>query len=478
MDLQNSICNSNLDFEKEGCSGGGGDNRIGGGISSSNGSDGSIGGGISIYNPKTGLIRPLLLQEEIGCGSSCSVRQGIYEGSKVAVKILRPELLGTSSMERFLRESHLLCRISHPNIVYGIATGTLKTNSSIKTNKSNLLDLPLLVMEFINGPSLDALLHNAPNSATNPRLKLDEALKITAGIASALDYLHRDGTVTAHRDIKPANIMITKDGTAKLIDLGIAKTRLVINAELATKLAGTTRYMPPEQLTDSSRVDIRSDIYALGIVFSEMLGINRRADPRFEMAKRLIGEVPQLDHTDARQHRLSKKQMQTINQILSKMCAFEPHNRYQSAAKLAEQLRGLRLEIRESNTKISEAIHKSNNQADSKHQQAEHSKHPKRSTKHSKQEKQEKHRLKNKDANRYSLNRYSLAQKVSDKSDTKHARTQNRKTILLAVGLGAVALVAVVLAFTLLRPSTNNSNETQPISPPTRPEIVLETPAY
>lgn len=287
---------------------------------------------------KTRDGRSLKIGGQIGSGTTCSVREGRLEGSPVAVKILIPSLIGTTSMERFLRESELLCRLSHPNIVRGICTGEI-TFSKRGTQGRTVRSCPYLVMERLSGQTLEEMM-KAGTSAVSP-LEPARAFSVAAGVARALDYLHADGRVSAHRDVKPENIMLTSDGTPKLIDIGIAKTRMVVSDDLKTRMAGTVRYMSPEQIADSSRVDVRSDIYSLGIVLTEMLGATTRDDPRRGLERRFSGTPPHLTPKRSKSLGLSETQALRVNQLLARMCAYEPHDRYQSAGKLARDLDAL-----------------------------------------------------------------------------------------------------------------------------------------
>ena len=274
---------------------------------------------------------PLAIGNEIGRGSTSIVCAGIMEGAdgcRVAVKILRPSLASSPAAERFVREATLLCRLSHPNIVRGLGTGTI-------VQDARQPEVPFLVLERIAGAPLDELI-NQRSFAAKPR----SALELLLGISSALGYLHLDGRVQAHRDIKPANIIVCPDGTPKLIDLGIAKTHLVAGKALETRFAGTVRYMSPEQLADSSRVDIRSDIYALGIVLLEMLGCTRTwaHDERKALAARFERTPPRLSDRDTRRLGLAGGHRDAVDQLLAGMCAYEPHERFQTPRELTRAL--------------------------------------------------------------------------------------------------------------------------------------------
>ena len=164
---------------------------------------------------------------------------------QVAIKILAPERVPEARFaERFAREAELLAQLSHPHIVtihdFGEADG-----------------LFYLVMEFVDGVNLRDLLRDG-------KLEPKQALAIVPPICEALQYAHDKGIV--HRDIKPENLLLDRKGRVKIADFGIAA---LVGA--GGEVAGTPPYMAPEQAAQSSVVDHRADIYALGVVLYEML---------------------------------------------------------------------------------------------------------------------------------------------------------------------------------------------------------------
>lgn len=168
-------------------------------------------------------------------------------GRPVAVKILdQPGLADPSGLERFRREAQAVARIAHPNIVAAYDYGSQDGR-------------PYLVMELVAGDTLDALLARGP-------LPVPEAVRIAAQACAALDAAHRAGVV--HRDIKPGNLIITPDGTVKVLDFGIARLQDTATQAALTRPAtviGTSHYMAPEQAAGTS-ADPRTDLYAIGCV--------------------------------------------------------------------------------------------------------------------------------------------------------------------------------------------------------------------
>jgi serine/threonine-protein kinase len=176
---------------------------------------------------------------------------------RVALKLLRRELGLSLGAERFAREIAIAAKLNHPNIVGVIDSGVVEMGD---------VQLPYYVMPLVEGPSLrDLLEREGPMS-------VDEALRLSAEVADALDFAHARGVV--HRDVKPGNILI-QAGHALVADFGIARAIDVAGrggAALTTEsVVGTPIYMSPEQCRGDEQIDGRSDIYSLGCVLYEML---------------------------------------------------------------------------------------------------------------------------------------------------------------------------------------------------------------
>ena len=123
-------------------------------------------------------------------------------------------------------------------------------------------DVYFLAMEYIHGRALSQMLQDQ-------RLSIPEAIAIVSAIAEALDTIHRAGVV--HRDISPQNVLITEDGSIKVTDFGIARDISQTVMTATSMMLGKPQYLAPEVATGSSPADIRSDIYALGVVMYQML---------------------------------------------------------------------------------------------------------------------------------------------------------------------------------------------------------------
>lgn len=172
----------------------------------------------------------------------------------VALKILPPQISTEPTFaERFAREAQALARLSHPNVITVIDLGQ---SGSIY----------YFLMEFVDGVNLRQMLQTG-------KLATRDALNLTLQICEALEYAHGEGVV--HRDIKPENILVDKKGRIKIADFGLAK--LVgpaapdVQLTQSSQVMGTMHYIAPEQFEKGQPVDHRADIYALGVVFYEML---------------------------------------------------------------------------------------------------------------------------------------------------------------------------------------------------------------
>src|SRR6267154_4332018 len=175
----------------------------------------------------------------------------LRNGRAVAIKVPHPEMEGDPIFfDRFNREEEIGKKLDHPGVV--------------KVLDDEDRSRRYMVLEWVDGRLLRHILNE------EKKLAPERAIRITLGLCKALDYIHSQGVV--HRDLKPENIMIDKDDHVKHIDFGIAAnagSRRLTFAKL-TQAMGTPDYISPEQVK-GKRGDARSDIYALGIMFYEML---------------------------------------------------------------------------------------------------------------------------------------------------------------------------------------------------------------
>jgi DNA-binding response OmpR family regulator/tRNA A-37 threonylcarbamoyl transferase component Bud32 len=219
------------------------------------------------------------LLARLGRGGVAEVYQAYQTSLKrnVALKVLHGHLADeTDFIVRFEREAELMAKLRHANIVQ-------IHDFDVEAARY------YLVMELINGPTLMAELE--ARQAANRPFSLPEIAHIYQALASAVDFAHAQGMV--HHDLKPANVMFTADGDVVLTDFGFAR---IIGTGLHTgtgKVVGTPAYMAPEQ-GQGERGDLRSDIYALGVILFELVTgrVPFRADTPFALMMKLMNDPP------------------------------------------------------------------------------------------------------------------------------------------------------------------------------------------
>lgn len=277
-------------------------------------------GSTSKMDPLVGReLRGLRIERKVGEGGMGSVYEALQLSleRKVALKVLSPRLRGNKSFIKKLEtEAKILARVSHPNILHVYDFG-----------EEPSIAIYYMVMEFIDGSDLTELLQR------RRRLGQIEALEIIRQAALGLDAAAQNGII--HRDVKPDNIMITKDGICKVSDFGLA-TDIGVSEGLdkGKKRVGTPAFMSPEQCQGAS-LDVRSDVYSLGCTaFVALTGqLPFEAESPFEvMLQHRTVPAPSLR---AEQSTVSPE----VEQIVHRMMAKRPVDRFSSMAELAESLK-------------------------------------------------------------------------------------------------------------------------------------------
>lgn len=243
--------------------------------------------------------------------------------AQVAIKFLRPTIAAPELERRFLAERQILAGLAHPNIARLLDGGTGPDGS------------PYLVMEYVDGLALDVWC-DQQNADTYERVRLMRR------VCDAVQHAHR--SLVVHRDIKPSNILVTADGTPKLLDFGIAKLIDVDRnaaAEQTLYHAMTPTYASPEQL-QGRPVSTASDTYSLGVVLYRVLA----GVPPFDLAglspaeveRCITGDPPPPPSARAPRH-LAKALRGDLDTIVLKALRADATERYLSAADLSEDLR-------------------------------------------------------------------------------------------------------------------------------------------
>ncbi len=280
---------------------------------------------------KAALADRYTIECELGSGGMATVylARDLKHDRKVAVKVFRPALAAAVGTERFFREIKITANLQHPHILplhdSGESDGFL-----------------YYVMPFVEGETLRNRLNR------EKQLPVDEALKITSQVASALSYAHSRDIV--HRDIKPENILF-QAGEVAVADFGIA---LAVDSAGGTRLTetgfslGTPAYMSPEQVSGEQEIDGRSDVYSLACVLYEMLA----GDPPFVastsravLAKHMTDPAPPITTVRSSVPR-------PVVAALTKALGKAPVDRFESAKAFSDALFAAELKIEEEKKSI------------------------------------------------------------------------------------------------------------------------------
>lgn len=243
----------------------------------------------------------------------------------VALKVIRPGLLTPRLLRRFEHESEVLARLQHPGIAQIYEAATHESDAGAQ---------PYFAMELVEGKPLTLF-------AFEEHLSIPQRLELFLRICEAVQHAHQKGVI--HRDLKPSNILVTVSGQPKILDFGIARATddspqspaATMRTEAGT-LVGTLPYMSPEQIGDPSGVDVRSDVYTLGVILFELLTgkLPHTLDTHtLPEAVRIIAEAdaPSLKSID-------RSIPADLATIVSKAMEKDRARRYQSASDLAADI--------------------------------------------------------------------------------------------------------------------------------------------
>lgn len=249
---------------------------------------------------------------------------------EVALKVLKPAFCTGLALRRFLVESEILARLRHPGIAEVYAAGV-----HAFAGDGLRFDMPWYAMEYLDGAS------HLLAYAEQRKLDVGQRFALFARVVDAVDHAHRMGVI--HRDLKPGNILVDRDGLPRIIDFGIARA-LAPEDAVATlhtrtgELIGTLRYMAPEQIDgDATRIDVRADVYALGVILYELLA--RR--PPHDIGGRSITDALRMvrDDEPPRLSRVDPALRGEPEWIVQRAIDKDPARRYGSAAALKEDVR-------------------------------------------------------------------------------------------------------------------------------------------
>ena len=263
----------------------------------------------------------------------------VYEGfdpdieRQVAIKILHPHLVteksGGEFLERFKREARSAARCIHPNIVMVLEYGQDQ-------------DMPYIVMEFVEGLSLQEIIR------TGRGIALQKSLSIISQLLKALHAAHHLGIV--HRDIKSANVMILRDGgSVKLADFGIARVAESAELTMTGAIVGTPKYMAPEQMF-GLKVDSRADLFSVTMVFLDLLALLPKSPsiPRSSLSE--IANLPPNNRID-----YTILYPTALIPVLLKGLAVSQADRYQNAREFVQGIKDVLPKLKATTTAASSA---------------------------------------------------------------------------------------------------------------------------
>lgn len=240
----------------------------------------------------------------------------------VALKVIKPGFVNGELLHRFEQEAHALGRLQHPGIAQIYEAGTADSGFGPQ---------PYFAMEFIEGRTLIEF-------AEQRHLNLRTRLELTAKICDAVNHAHQRGII--HRDLKPANILVDEAGQPKILDFGVA--RVTDSDAEATRqtdlgqLIGTLAYMSPEQVQPNLlELDIRSDVYALGVIAYELL----TGRLPYDTNRKALHEVVIQEADPAPLSPINRIYRGDVETIVAKALEKDRACRYASAADLAADIR-------------------------------------------------------------------------------------------------------------------------------------------
>ena len=281
----------------------------------------------TIPAPPEQYIGPYRLQGRIGEGGMGTVFLAVRDDGafrrQVALKILRRDAVTEELIRRFHQERQVLANLDHPNIARIVDGGQTPEG------------LPYYVMDYVEGVPLDQF-------CDERKLDLAGRVRLFQQLCYAVHYLHEN--LVIHRDLKPSNILVTSDGTVKLLDFGIAKLQTPAAGHMTTPYNRmmTPAYASPEQFSGAVTTKA-SDIYSLGVIIYQLLtGAQPFADPGAKLhvdpplpSRSIREDISRTPETTAQ---LRRRIVGDLDHIVLMCLQRDPRRRYVTAAELAEDL--------------------------------------------------------------------------------------------------------------------------------------------
>ncbi len=278
--------------------------------------------------PAPARIGSYRIVRTLGRGGMGTVYEAIQDQPRrsVALKLLHASIVSPRIARRFIREAEFLARLNHPNIARVYDAGT---------HDDGFGGVPFFTMELIE----DA--RPITEHAAARGLDVNERIELMLMVCDAIHYGHQRGII--HRDVKPANLLVGADDTPRVIDFGVARATdadlsIATLQTTAGEIIGTLRYMSPEQCRgDVDEVDVRCDVYTLGVVLYELVA----GRLPYDLDSTSVFDIPRVIR-EVTPHRLPRIRVQRcgdLETIILKTLEKEPARRYQSVSELAGDLR-------------------------------------------------------------------------------------------------------------------------------------------
>ncbi|HLJ82693.1 MAG TPA: protein kinase [Candidatus Eremiobacteraceae bacterium] len=266
---------------------------------------------------------------KIGSGGMAEVYRGMDHVLErdVAVKVLTER--SDEVCRRFLLEAQSMARLNHPNIVAVYDVGVDR-------------DMSYIILEYVRGTTM--------READRTKISFDEAINITIQLLEALQYAHGQGII--HRDIKPGNIMLTGDGSLKVMDFGLARRMSdVSNLTQSGEIVGTIAYLPPERFLGKSG-DRTSDLYSVGVLLYELLcgklPFSHESDDLVAVMFSHVNDRPKPPR------QINPLVPSALDRIIMRLLDKDPARRYPDAASLITDLKAVQVALAYRATKAPE----------------------------------------------------------------------------------------------------------------------------
>ena len=285
-------------------------------------------------------IENYLISEKIGAGGMGAVYlaeriNSDFKG-KVALKLIKRGMDSDAILKHFATERRILSTLKHPNIA-GLLDGGISSEG-----------LPFFVMEYVDGKPLNQF-------CRENHLSLEERLEIFRRICAAVEYAHKN--LVVHRDLKPSNVVVTEDGTPKLLDFGIAKLLADDESETTVTMTQgkmfTPEYASPEQILGKN-VTTATDVYSLGVILYELLSQHRPFDVKGKSYDEIVRSIcetepprpsetreshPLTTETEPENLQIPKDRLRgDLDNIVLKAMRKEPSERYGSVQQFSEDI--------------------------------------------------------------------------------------------------------------------------------------------